>query len=139
MTEEVSKYIVPCGATFEALKRLKELYDSHSELKIIQLLLKLFNLEMKDNDPLKSSCEVKFIFHDIKATRIKVDLQLLAFIKFFQPVYSNYLESLQAGGKLKDITFDKLVRKIAEREKSFGKKESASKSSVETFCLAQKD
>ena len=37
---------------------------------------------------------------------------------------------------MKDITFDKLVEKIAEREKAFGKKESLS--NVETLCLAQK-
>ncbi|XP_059063603.1 uncharacterized protein LOC131856201 [Cryptomeria japonica] len=36
---------------------------------------------------------------------------------------------------MKDITFDKLVEKIAEREKAFGKKESLP--NAETLCLAQ--
>ena len=62
MTKEVSKYIISCGTAFEALKKLKVLYDLHSELEIIQLLLKLFNLEMKDNDHLKSASEIKSIF-----------------------------------------------------------------------------
>lgn len=122
MIEEVIKYIIFCSTALEALKKLKELYDSHSELEIIQLLLKLFNLEMKDNDPLKSASEIKTSFHDIEAIGIKVDLQLIAFIKVLHPVYSNYLESLQVSGKLKDITFDKLVCKIAKREKSLGRK-----------------
>ena len=123
MTQKVSKYIISCGIAIEALKKLKELYDSHSELKIIQLLLKLFNLEMKDNDPLKSASKIKAIFHDIEAIGIKLYLQLTTFIKVLHPVYSNYLESLQASRQLKYITFDKLVRKIAEREKACGKKD----------------
>jgi len=61
---------------------------------------------MKDNDPLKSASEIKSNFHDIEANGIKVDLQLTSFIKVLHPLYSNYLESLQASGQLKDITFD---------------------------------
>ena len=102
-------------------------------------MLKLFNLEMKDNDHLKSAFEIQAILHDIEANGIKVDLQLLAFIRVLHPVYSNYSESFQAYGQLKDITFDKLVSKIAEREKSFQKKEAPPNSNVETLCLIQKD
>lgn len=103
------------------------------------MLLKLFNFGMKHNDPLKSASEIKAIFNDIEATGIKVDLQLTAFIKFLDPIYSNYLESLQACGQLKDITFDKIVRKIPKRENPFGKKETPPNSNVETLCLTQKD
>jgi len=53
---------------------------------------------MKDNDLLKSASEIKAIFHDIEAIGIKVDLQLIAFIKVLHHVYSNYLESLQVSG-----------------------------------------
>ena len=53
---------------------------------------------MKDNDPLKSASKIKAIFHDIETTGIKVDLQLIAFIKVLHPLYSHYLESLQANG-----------------------------------------
>lgn len=53
---------------------------------------------MKDNDPLKSDSEIKFIFHDIKGTRMEVDLQLTTFIKFLNPVCAHYLESLHASG-----------------------------------------
>ena len=77
---------------------------------------------MKYNDQLKSAYEIKTNFHDIKATRIEVDLQLTTFIKVLHPVYSHYLKSLQASGQLKDITFDKLVSKIHERENTFGRK-----------------
>lgn len=66
---------------------------------------------MKDNDPLKSASEIKAIFHAIEVTGIKVDLQLTTFIKVLYPLYSHYLESVQASGQLKDITFDKLVAK----------------------------
>jgi hypothetical protein len=104
-------------------------------LKLFKLLMKLFNLEMKDNDPMKLASEIRALYHDIEATGVKVDLQLTTFIKALYPTYSHYLESLQASEKMKDMTFDKLVEKIAEREKSFGKKESLP--NVETLCLAQ--
>lgn len=116
--EEVRRYIQSCKTMFEALQILKELYDSHSELEIIQLLLKLFNLDMKENH---MASEIKVIFHDIEATSVKLDLQLFAFVKALHHAYSHYLESLQASGKLKDIIFDKLVNKNVEREKAFGK------------------
>ena len=108
-------------------------------MEIIQLLLKLFNLEMIDNDPLKLASEIKAINHEIECIGEKVDLSLIAFIKSLYPSYSHYLESLQSSGKLKDIDFDKLVGKIAEREKAFGKKEASHSSNTETLCLAQKD
>ena len=110
--------------------KLRDLYDSHSELEIIQLLMKLFNLELKDNDPMKLA-----IFYDIDATGVKVDIQLTAFIKALYPTYTHYLESLQASGQMKAMTFETLVEKFVEREKAFGKE---SKPNEETLCLAQK-
>jgi hypothetical protein len=101
--------------------------------------MKLFNLELKDNNPMKLASEIRALFHDIDSTGVKVDLQLTAFIKALYPTYSHYLESLQASGQMKAMTFDTLVDKIAEREKAFGKKESFSTSTVETLCLAQKE
>ena len=76
------------------------------------------------------------IFHDIDATGVKVDIQLTAFIKALYPTYTHYLESLQASGQMKAMTFETLVEKIEKREKAFGKKES--KPNEETLCLAQK-
>jgi hypothetical protein len=137
--EEVSKHIISNTTTFKALQKLKDLYDSHPELGIIQLLMKLFNLELKDNNPMKLASESKSLFNDIDSIGVKVDLKLIAFIKSLYPTYSHYLESLQASGQMKAVTFDTLVDKIAKREKAFGKKESFSTSTVETLCLAQKE
>ena len=92
--------------------------------------MKLFNLELKENDPMELAFEIKAIFQDIESTGVKVDLQLTAFLKVLYPTYSHYLESLQASGQMKAMTFDVLVDKIAEREKSFGKKESLSNYTV---------
>jgi hypothetical protein len=75
--------------------------------------------------------------HDIEATRVKIDIPLMTFIKALYPTYSHYLESLQASGQIKSITFDKLVEKVAEREKAFGKKSTSS--TCETLYLDQKD
>jgi hypothetical protein len=75
--------------------------------------------------------------HDIEATGVKIDLPLTTFIKALYPTYSHYLESLQESGQMKSITFDKLVEKVAEHEKAFGKK--SSPSTGETIYLAQKD
>jgi len=122
VSEEVSRYIAQNKTTYDAITKLKELYDSHSELEIIQLLLKLFNLEMKDNDPLNLAFQIKAINHEIESTVVKVDLQLTAFIKALYFSYSHYLESLQASEQLKELDFDKLVGKIAEREKHLARK-----------------
>jgi hypothetical protein len=78
--------------------------------------MKLFNLELKDNNPMKLASEIKALFHDIDSTGVKFDLQLTAFIKALYPNYLHYLESLQASGQMKAMTFDKLVDKIVEIE-----------------------
>ena len=91
-------------------------------MEVIQLMLKLFILEVKDNDPMLVSSEIKAIMHNIKATGMKPDLPLAAFVKYLYPSHSNYLESLQASDKFKSLTFDTLVENIADRENAFGKK-----------------
>jgi hypothetical protein len=60
--------------------------------------MKLFNLELKDNNLMKLASEIKALFHDIDSTGVKVDLQLTAFIRALYPTYSHYLEYLQASG-----------------------------------------
>ena len=97
--------------------------------------MKLSNLELKDNDPMKLASEIRAIFHHIDATSVKVYIQLIAFIKALYPSYTHYLESLEASGQIKAMTFEKLVEKIVEREKAFGKD---SNPNEETLCLAQK-
>ena len=47
VNEELSFHISSFSNAFEALNKLKELYDSHSELEFVQLMIKLFNLELK--------------------------------------------------------------------------------------------
>ena len=137
VNEEVSHHISTFSNAFEALQKLKELYDSHSALEVVQLMIKLFTLELQNNDPLALASEVKSIMHDIKVTNVELDIPLIAFLKALYPTYSNYLESLQANGNLKDITFDSLVKKFAEREKTFGKKTTL-ESFEEAVCLAQR-
>ena len=134
----MSRHTTPFSTAFGALQKLKELYDTHSALEVVQLMIKLFTLELKNNDPLALASEIKSIMHDIKSTKVELDISLIAFLKALYPTYSNYLESLQANGNLKDITFDSLVKKFAEREKAFGKK-TVPESSEETVCLAHKE
>ena len=139
VNEEVSRHISSYStAAFEALQMLKELYDSHSALEVVQLMIKLFTLELQNNDPLALTYELKSIMHDIKSTKVELDIPLSTFLKALYLYYSNYLESLQANGNLKDITFDSLVKKFVETEKAFGKK-TAPESSEEFFCLSHKE
>ena len=105
-------------------------------MEVIQLMLKLFSLELKDNDPMLLASEIKAIMHKIQATGMKPDLPLAAFVKSLYPSHSNYLESLQASDKFKSLTFDTLVEKIADREKAFGKK--TTEHFGESLCFAQK-
>ena len=100
-------------------------------------MIKLFTLELQNDDPLALASEVKSIMDDIKVTNVELDIPLIAFVKALYPTYSNYLESLQANGNLKDITFDSLVKRIVEREKSFGKN-TTPKSSEKVLYLAHK-
>eukprot|EP00253_Pinus_taeda_P006349 PITA_06349 len=57
ISEEVSRHISPFSTDFEALQKLKELYDSHSALEVVQLMIKLFTLELQNNDPLAITSE----------------------------------------------------------------------------------
>jgi len=45
ISEKVSRHISPFSDPFEALQKLKELYDSHPTLEVVQLMIKLFTLE----------------------------------------------------------------------------------------------
>ena len=76
--------------------------------------------------------------HDIKITNVELDIPLIAFVKALYPTISNYLESLQANGNLKEITFDSLVNKRVEKEKDFGKK-TTFQSYEEALCLAHRE
>eukprot|EP00253_Pinus_taeda_P036637 PITA_36637 len=138
VNEEVSRHISPFSNAFEALQKLKELYDSHYALEVVQLMIKLFNLELKNYDHLALALEVKSIMHGIKVTNVELDIPLIAFLKALYPTYPNYLESLQANENLKGITFDSLVKKIVEREKDFEKK-TTPQYFEEVVCLAHRE
>jgi len=81
--------------------------------------VKIFNIELKDGDPMDLSYEIKSIMHEIDSAGVDIDIHLMTFIKALYPTYSHYLESLQASGQMKSITFDSLVEKVAECEKYF--------------------
>jgi len=117
----VSHDVSQFSNSFEALQKLKEIYDLHSELELVQLI-KLFSLELKNDDPLPLASKVRSIMHNIKTTGVKIDIPLIPYVKTLYPTYSKYLESLQASGTLKEITFDSLKNKFARRENNFWKK-----------------
>ena len=91
-------------------------------MEVIQLILKLFSLEVKDNDAMLVAYEIKEIMHKVQEYGMKPELPLASFVKSLYSTHSNYLESLQASDKFKDLTFDTLVEKIADKEKAFGNK-----------------
>ena len=62
---------------------MKELYDSHSELEVAQLMIKLFNLKLKNDDPLALASKVRSVMHDIKVTDVLIDF-LKALISLIQ-------------------------------------------------------
>jgi len=62
MNEEVSHLFFPFSNAFEALQKLKELYDSHFALEVVQLMIKLFSLELQNDDPLTLASEVKIYY-----------------------------------------------------------------------------
>ena len=46
VSEELSQHIFPTKSCFQALNTLKDLYESHYEMEIISLMLKLLRLEV---------------------------------------------------------------------------------------------
>jgi hypothetical protein len=47
--------------------------------------LKLFNLELKDNDPMALASEIKAIMHDIDVVGVEIGIALRTFIKALYP------------------------------------------------------
>ena len=80
-------------------------------------MIKLFNLELKNDDPLALASEVISIMHDIKNTSVEVEIPLIAYVKALYPTYSHYLESLQTSGSLIKITFDSLEKKLQKERR----------------------
>ena len=76
--------------------------------------------------------------HCIKNIGVEICIPLIAYAKRLYPTYSDYLESLQASGNLKEITFDSLEKTFVEREKDFGKK-TTPLSSEESVCFAHRE
>lgn len=93
INEEVSRCIAPFTNAFSALKKLKDLYDLHFELEVVQLKIKLSNIELKYDDPLALAFEIKAIVHDVEATDVKMGVPLTNYVKELYPTYSHYLES----------------------------------------------
>jgi len=52
VSEEVSHHIASISYSYGALKRLNKLYDTQFELELMQLILNLFNLDLKNDDPM---------------------------------------------------------------------------------------
>ena len=71
------------------------IYMTHYELELIQLMLNLFNLELKNDDPMALASEITTMMDEIEATRVNIDLPLMNFIKALYHTYSHYLELLQ--------------------------------------------
>ena len=88
INEEVSRHVSPFSNSFEALKFLKELYDSHTELEFIQLMIKLFSLELKSDDPLSLTSEVRSIMHDIKSCGVEIYIPLISYVKEHIPLFT---------------------------------------------------
>jgi len=65
VSEEVSCHFVFINDLYSALNILNELYEIHSQLELTQLLVKLFNLELKNDDPINLAFEIKSTIHDI--------------------------------------------------------------------------
>ena len=94
VSEEVNYHISSIDDAWNALNKLKDFFYSHFELELIQLQLKLFNLELKNNDPMVLISKIRAIMHDIDSTGVKIDISITTLIKVLYSTYSNYLESL---------------------------------------------
>jgi len=48
-------------------------------------MIKLFTLELQNDDLLSLVSKVKYIMHDIKVTNVELDIPLIAFLKALYP------------------------------------------------------
>lgn len=108
---------------------MKEIYDSHTELEVVHLIIKLFNLELKNNDSIALAY--------IKITGVKIYVTLTPYIKALYPTYSYYPYLLRESGKVNEIFFGSIEKKFVERKNDFGKK-TTPQSPKEVVCIAQK-
>lgn len=51
------------------------------QLEVVQLMIKLFSLELKNDDPLALASKVRYIMHDIKTTSVEIEIPLIAYVK----------------------------------------------------------
>jgi hypothetical protein len=72
ITEEVIHHMDSINDSYSSLNILNEMYNTHSECEIIQLMVKLFNLELKSDNPMSLASKIESIMHDIDATRVKI-------------------------------------------------------------------
>lgn len=81
MNEDVNRQINSIVVAWNYLEKLKDLFESYSKLELIQLQLKLFNLVLKDDDPMLLILEIQVIMHDIDSIGEKIKIALMALIK----------------------------------------------------------
>jgi len=105
---------------------MEDLYESHSELEVFQLMVKLFNLELKADETLAPTLDIRAIMHDVNAIRVNRGIPLIVFVKSLYPTYTHYLESLKSSVQLKAITFDSLMDKFTKWDKYFWKRKMTS-------------
>ena len=84
-------------------------------------MIKLFSLELKNDDPLALASDVISIMHDIKNIGVEVDISIIAYFNALYPTYSHYLESLQASGNRVKITFVPLRKSLQKERKRSGR------------------
>lgn len=56
-------------------------------------MVKLFNLYLKDEDPLSLTSKIISIMHDVDVVGIKMEISLTSFFKALYHTYSHYLDS----------------------------------------------
>jgi len=54
-------------------------------------MIKLFSLEMKNDDPLALASKVRSIMHEINNIGVKGYIPLIEYLKALYPTYSHYL------------------------------------------------
>ena len=59
--------------------------------RMIEVILKLFSLEVKDNDHMLVTTEVREIMYKIEASSMKTNLPFATFVKSLYYTDSNYL------------------------------------------------
>lgn len=82
-------------------------------------MIKLFNIELKNGNPLALASEVILIMHDIKSIAIELDIPLIPYVKEYIPPIHSILSHCKKVATLRRLPLNPLRRSLLKERRIF--------------------